>query len=71
MEVNMKPVKLAEIPGFVKERAHDEWAKLAIGEFVESGEEAALLSIPTLLCWLPTTVTFPPWQALSAWVRAI
>lgn len=46
MEVKMTPVKVTEIPGFVKERVHDEWAKLAIGEFVESGEEAALLSIP-------------------------
>lgn len=46
MEVKMRPVKLADIPGMVVARPHDEWAKAAIEQFVESGEEAVELEIP-------------------------
>lgn len=46
MEVKMTPVSLDEIPGMTKDKAHDTWAKKAIEEFVDSGNDAVLLDIP-------------------------
>ena len=46
MEVKMTPVKRSDLPGMKPERPHDDWAKAAIVEFLESGEEAVELDVP-------------------------